>query len=105
MLQHSVYINLLMTHHPSYPQRILIEVWRLSLNHLYSHDAQGPDVYFRSISLASYDLWGHPVWSADHGAALTLFGGDLGAEAKISCQTTHTHQSEAGTDDILMIEY
>lgn len=76
----------LMIHQPSYPQRILIEVWRLSLNHFYSHDAQGPDVYFRSISLASYNLWGHPVWSADHGAALTLLGGDLGAEAKISCR-------------------
>ena len=41
-----------------------VEVRRLSVQHLYSHDAQRPDVYFCPILLPGNYFRGHPVGSS-----------------------------------------
>lgn len=69
----------------AHPEGVLIEIRRLSFHHLYGHDAKRPDVYFGPIRLPGHNLRGHPVGRAHHGAALALLGGDLGAEAEVSC--------------------
>ena len=56
----------------AHPQRVLIEVGRLPLHHLYGHDAQGPDVHLGPVGLAGHHLRGHPVGRAHHGTALAL---------------------------------
>ncbi len=71
---------------PTYPQWILIEVWRFSFHHLDSHDAQGPDVDFGSVGFARHDFRSHPIWRPHHGAPLILFGSDLGTESKVRCR-------------------
>lgn len=67
----------------TYPKRVLVQVWRLSLHHLNGHDTQRPNVYFRPISLSGHNLRSHPVGRAYHGAALALLWSDLGTEAKV----------------------
>lgn len=78
----------------SHPERILVQVGRFSLHHLYRHDAQGPDVHFRAVRLPGHHLRRHPVGCPHHGAALVLLGGDLGAEAKVSCRRREKRQQE-----------
>lgn len=65
-------------------QRVLVEIWRLSLNHLDGHDPQRPDVHLGPIVLSCHHLRRHPVGRADHGGPLVLLGADLGAKAKVS---------------------
>lgn len=67
------------------PERVLIEIWRLSFHHLYRHDAKRPDVYFWPVRFPGHNLGGHPVRRAYHGAAFALLWGDLSAEAEVSC--------------------
>lgn len=62
---------------------LLVEVGRFRLNHFDGHDAERPDVDFRAVLLLLDDLGGHPVGGADHGGALGLGLGELGAEAEI----------------------
>lgn len=69
----------------THSQWVLIQVRRLSFNHLNGHYTQGPNVHLRSVSLPGHHLRGHPVRCSYHGAAFTLLWCDLGAEAKIRC--------------------
>lgn len=78
----------------SHPERILVQVGRFSLHHLYRHDAQRPDVHFRAVRLSGHHLRRHPVGRPHHGAALVLLGGDLGAEAKVGCRRREKRQKE-----------
>lgn len=68
----------------SHPEWIFIQVRWFPLHHLYSHDAQGPDVDFGAVGFTGHNLRSHPVRSPDHGAAFTLLRSDLGAEPKVS---------------------
>lgn len=68
----------------SYHGRRVLEVRRFSFHHLDGHNAQGPDVHLGAIRRTGHNLWGHPVSSAHHGAALLLLRAELSAEAKIS---------------------
>lgn len=68
----------------THPEWVFIQVRRLPFDHLYGHDAQGPDVHFGAVGFAGHHLWSHPVRRPDHRTAFTLFRGDLGAEAKVS---------------------
>lgn len=70
----------------THPERVLVEIWRLSLHHLYGHDPERPNVHFGSVGLPGHNLWSHPVRSPHHGAAFTLLWGDLGTEAEVSCK-------------------
>ena len=65
-------------------ERLLVEVWRLRLDHLDGHDAQGPDVDLRAVLLLLDDFGRHPIWRSDHGGALRLGIRELSAEAEIS---------------------
>ena len=65
-------------------ERLFIEVRRLGLNHLDSHDTERPHVNFAAIFLLLDDFGGHPVRSSDHGGALGLLISELGAESEIS---------------------
>ena len=65
-------------------ERLFIEVWRFGLDHLNSHNTKRPHVYFAAILLLLDDFGSHPVRSADHGSALRLLIGKLGAETEIS---------------------
>lgn len=67
------------------PERVLIEIWRLSFHHLYRHDAKRPDVHLWPVRFPGHNFGGHPVRRAYHGAAFALLWGDLGAEAEVSC--------------------
>lgn len=70
-----------------YPQRVLIEVWRLSFHHLDSHDAQRPYVHFGTVCFPCDHLGRHPVRGPNHSAALALLRGDLGTETKVGYET------------------
>lgn len=86
------------------PQRVLVQVGRLTLDHLDRHDAERPDVdlcrlilvslaggslcvivtaYLWSVLLPVDDFRGHPVRRAHHRGSFRLLGGDLRAEAKV----------------------
>lgn len=47
-----------------------VEVWWFRLDHLNSHDPEGPYVDFTAILFLLYHFRGHPVWCADHCRAL-----------------------------------
>lgn len=70
----------------THPERVLIEIRRLSLHHFYRHDTQRPNVHFGSVGFPGHHLWSHPVRGPHHGAAFALLWGDLGAEAEVSCR-------------------
>lgn len=59
-------LNLLVTKRESidlfrlYPEWILIQIRRLSFDHLYRHDSQRPDINFWSILLTAYYFGCHP---------------------------------------------
>ena len=64
-------------------QRLFIEIRRLGLNHLDSHDTERPHVNFAAIFLLLDDFGGHPVGRPDHGGALVALFGQFGAEAEV----------------------
>ena len=64
-------------------QRLLVEVWRLRLDHFDSHDAKRPDVDFRTVLLLLHNLRGHPVWGTHHGRTLGFGFSEFGAESKV----------------------
>ncbi len=66
-------------------ERLLVEVWRLVLDHLDGHDAERPDVDLGTILLLLDDLGSHPVRRADHRRTLRLLVRKLGAETEIGC--------------------
>jgi len=67
------------------PQGILVEIRRLSLNHLDGHDPERPDVNFGSVVLSGDHLRGHPVRRPNHCCPLVLLRRDLSTEAEV-CQ-------------------
>lgn len=81
-------VNCLSTLHSiySHPERILIEIRRLSFHHLYGHNPQRPNVHFGSIGFPGHHLRSHPVWSPHHCAAFALLWCYLGTEAEVSCK-------------------
>jgi len=64
-------------------QGLLVEVRWFGLDHLNSHDTQGPDVNLRAILLLLDDLGSHPVRGTDHSGTLGLGLGELSAETKV----------------------
>ncbi len=62
---------------------LLVKVWRLGLNHLNSHDTQGPNVDLWSILLLLDNLRSHPVRCTDHGGTLGFRLGELGTETEV----------------------
>lgn len=42
-------------------ERRLVEVWRLSVHHLYHHDPQRPDIHLWSVRQPGDELRRHPV--------------------------------------------
>lgn len=81
----------------SYPQWILIQVWRFSLHHFYCHNAKGPDVHFGAIGFSSHNFWGHPVGRAHHGATFVLLRSYLSTEAKVGCRRRNKCEGLSGT--------
>lgn len=69
----------------THPQRVLVQVGRLSFHHLNGHDTQRPNVDFGPVSLPGHHLRSHPVRRSHHGAAFALLWSDLGAEAEVGC--------------------
>lgn len=63
---------------------LFVQVGGLRLDHFDGHNAQRPAVNLRAILLLLDHLGCHPVRGADHGSALVLVLGELGAEAEIS---------------------
>lgn len=55
-----------------------------------SHDAQAPDVNFRTILLSCNNFRGHPIRRANHGGPLRTGIPDLRAETKIGCEIIST---------------
>ena len=70
-----------------YPQRILVEVGRFSIDHLNGHNSQRPEINFRAVLFAGDHFGGHPVRSADHCRSLRLLRADLRTETEIRCST------------------
>jgi hypothetical protein len=64
-------------------QGFLVKVWRLGLDHLDSHDTQGPDVDLAAILLLLDNFRSHPVGCTDHGGTLAALLSQLGAETEI----------------------
>lgn len=64
-------------------ERLFVEVRWFGLDHLDSHDAEGPHVDFAAVLLLLDDFGSHPIRRADHSSALGLLVGELGAEPKI----------------------
>lgn len=62
---------------------LLIKIRRLSLNHLNSHDSQGPDIDLWAVFFLLDDFRRHPVGCSDHSCALGFRFGELGAEAEV----------------------
>ena len=65
-------------------ERRLCQVRRLALNHFNGHDAQTPDVNLAAVVFAGHNLWGHPVWSANHSSSLVLLLINLSTETEVS---------------------
>lgn len=65
-------------------QRLLVEVWRLGLDHLDGHDTQGPNVDLAAVLLLLDNFWCHPVRCSDHGGTLAALLSQLGTETKVS---------------------
>lgn len=78
----------------SYPEWVFIQVRRFSLNHLYRHDAQRPDIHLWAVSLPGHHLRCHPVGRAHHRAALVLLRSDLGTESKVGCRGRRRERRE-----------
>lgn len=89
---------------------LLIEVRRLSLNHLNSHDSQRPDIDLGTVFLLLDDFRCHPVGSSDHGCALGFRFGELGAEAEVGDFDVAAGVEEdvvgfdVAVDDVLLVE-
>ena len=82
------------------PQGVLVEIRRLSLDHLDGHDPERPDVHFGSVVLSGDHLRSHPVGRPNHSRPLVLLRGDLGTEAKV-CQldlAVHPQKDVVGLD-------
>jgi hypothetical protein len=75
---------------PERTQRAFIQVWRLSLNHLDSHDTQRPDVNLSAIFLSRNNLGSHPIRGAYHGGTLVVALVDLSAKSEIGCMYIRT---------------
>lgn len=82
-------------------ERLFIQVGGLRLDHFDGHDAQRPAVNLRAILFLLDHLGCHPVRGADHGSALVLVFGQLGAEAEISdLDVANTVEEDVVTLDI-----
>lgn len=80
---------------------LFVQVGGLRLDHFDGHNAQRPAVNLRAILLLLDHLGCHPVRSADHGSALVLVFGQLGAEAEISdLDVANTVEEDIVTLDI-----
>lgn len=66
-----------------YPERILVQVWRLTLNHLDGHDTETPNVDLGTVLFARDDLGSHPVRGSDHGRSLCGGLAQLSAKTKV----------------------
>jgi hypothetical protein len=64
-------------------QGFLVKVWGLGLDHLDSHDTQGPDIDLAAVLLLLDDFRSHPVGSSNHGGTLAALLSQLGTEAKV----------------------
>jgi hypothetical protein len=71
---------------PERAKRTLVEVWRLSFDHLNGHDTEGPDVDLSAVLLPSHNFGCHPVRRAHHGRPLVVILIDLCAESEIGCR-------------------
>lgn len=65
-------------------QGLLVQVRRLGLDHLNSHDTQRPTVNLGTVLLLLDNLGCHPVRGTHHGGTLALGLGKLGTKAKVS---------------------
>lgn len=84
-------------------ERLLVQIWRLGLDHLDSHDTQRPAVDLGSVLLLLDNLWRHPVGRADHGGTLALRLGQLSAEAKVGdLDVANSVEQDVVTLDITM---
>ena len=65
-------------------QRLLVQIRRLALNHLYRHNPQRPNVDLRTVFFLFDDFGGHPVWCASQRDALGFWVGKLGGEPRVA---------------------
>lgn len=65
-------------------QGLLVQIRRLGLDHLNSHNTQRPAVNLGTVLLLFDNLGCHPVRGTHHGGALALGLSKLGTEAKVS---------------------
>ena len=60
-----------------------VEVRRLPVQHLNSHDSQGPDIHLSAVQLTTNHLRGHPIGRAHQGLAMVALASDTGTESEI----------------------
>lgn len=64
-------------------ERLFVQVRRFGLDHLNSHDAEGPHIHFATIFFLLDDFRCHPIRRANHSSALGFLIGKLGAETEV----------------------